>query len=81
MILSAAWGVNSGGTVAWHEWKGLNKMQYKLQDYIAKQNAESLDGGSLRRSSRLGQHMPGSFTDPNDEDDEDDDYIDEDEDD
>ncbi|KAF7972185.1 hypothetical protein HWV62_18770 [Athelia sp. TMB] len=66
VIMSVAWESGRGGsTVARHEWKGLSKMKHKLEDWVEKERAESGE----RRRHPLTRHVPGAFTDDEDEDD------------
>ena len=49
--MSAAWDSTRGGTaIARHEWKGLSKMLYKLEDWVEKeeQEAEEASIGNTR---------------------------------
>jgi DDB1- and CUL4-associated factor 11 len=74
-MMSAGWdNRNSGSVVARHEWKGLSKMNYKLEDWMEKQQAERQEPervtSSRRRASRTSS-MPGGFWDGDDDDDSD----------
>jgi WD repeat-containing protein 23 len=81
--MSAAWDSMRGGTaIARHEWKGLSKMLYKLEDWVEKQEREAEETSigkshpGRRQSERLAQqrharqHVPGSFMMDDDDDDE-----------
>ena len=70
-MLSAAWGSHGESTVARHEWKGLSKMNNKLEDWVEKTKAETVE------RQALGRPLPGAFQDSDD----DDEYIPTDEDD
>lgn len=67
--MSAGWENGRGGSVvARHEWKGLSKMSWSLEDWAekhAEEQAESYASRSpVRRSRRLrdrAQHIPGAF--------------------
>lgn len=50
--LGDGWRSREGSAIARHEWKGLSKMRYKLEDHVAKAKAEEQDSS-----------MPGTFTD------------------
>lgn len=58
VMLSAAWGAHGESTVARHEWKGLSKMNYKLEDWTDKAKAEAAE-----RQVILGRPLPGAFHD------------------
>lgn len=78
--MSAAWSNRSGGTViARHEWKGLAKLRYKLEDWLDKEQQEA--GESPLRRTRPGlrgrRYVPGSYTVSDDDDDSD--WLDEEE--
>ncbi|KLO05285.1 WD40 repeat-like protein [Schizopora paradoxa] len=60
VLMSAAWSARGHSTVARHEWKGLNKMGGKLEDWVAKQQAESMES-EARRNTRGFRNLPGSF--------------------
>ena len=66
-MMSAGWDSGRGGSIlARHEWKGLNKMQGNLKDWVQKHDIEALEGehrvthSQNRRS--VGTYMPGAFT-------------------
>lgn len=69
VIMSAGWESNRGGTViARHEYKGLSKRPYALEDWVAKETQEQNDTSKFnaRRSPRLQRqtrryHVPGRF--------------------
>lgn len=64
--MSVGWESGRGGsTVARHEWKGLSKMSHKLEDWGEKKRLERAE---RRRQTRT-RHIPGAFTDDDDEDD------------
>jgi len=74
VLLSAAWSARGHSTVARHEWKGLSKMNGKLEDWVAKKQAENKEL-EARRSTQGFRALPGSFhRGLGDEDDEDDFY-------
>lgn len=54
--LGDQWRSREGSVIARHEWKGLSKMRYKLEDYLTKQRAELEE-----------MPMPGTFTDSDSE--------------
>ncbi|KAL4241704.1 DDB1- and CUL4-associated factor [Abortiporus biennis] len=67
--LGSGWGMREASIVARHEWKGLAKMNYSLEDYVAKQAA--LNSQRAERASRraaLRGMMPGSFSLDDDDD-------------
>lgn len=58
--MSVGWESHRGGsTVARHEWKGLSKLSYKLEDHSEKQKAERQDRARRRVTTRGG--IPGAF--------------------
>jgi len=66
VMMSAGW-VGGGGwssreesVIARHEWKGLNKMNYALGDYVEKQKSERADRAARRSAFRA--PMPGSYS-------------------
>lgn len=67
VILSAAWASHGESTVARHEWKGLSKLSYNLEDWTEKNRAEEAE-----RRARLNRTLPGSY---NRNDDDDGEYI------
>lgn len=77
VLLSAAWGEGIS-TVARHEWKGLGKLNYKLEDWVEKNDAEGRELRNFHSRTRRGLHtgrrgtIPGAFND----DDDDDEFID-----
>ena len=56
--LGGGWGSNESSVIARHEWKGLSKMGYALEDYVERQNAERTERAARRMATRA---MPGSF--------------------
>ena len=57
--LGGGWGSNESSVIARHEWKGLSKMNYALEDYVERQNAEQSERAARRvAASRL---MPGAY--------------------
>lgn len=84
VIMSAAWTARPGGTIiARHEWKGLSKMHWKLEDWVEKERQEASESPIGRptpnqlSARRRSQHVPGSYIVSDDEDDSD--WVDEDE--
>lgn len=73
--MSAAWDLRYGGTtIARHEWKGLSKLNGRLEDWLEKQQHEDQESLTPRKSNRVrGTTMPGTYAIPDDEDDEDED--------
>ena len=73
--MSAAWSNRTGGTViARHEWKGLSKLRYKLEDWVQKEEQEAGESpplGRRRPGLRERRHVPGSYNVSDDEDDSD----------
>ena len=70
--MSVGWEGNQGfSNVVRHEWKGLNKVNGNLADWMAKKKAEREEMSTNR--SRSGRPIPGSFIGQDDEDEEDDD--------
>ncbi|KAJ3557114.1 hypothetical protein NM688_g1646 [Phlebia brevispora] len=69
--LGSGWGVNESSVIARHEWKGLSKMNYSLEDYVEKQQVEAVDRSerSLRSSAfrTVFSRMPGSYIMDDDE--------------
>lgn len=67
-MMSAAWSsYNEGTSIARHEWKGLSKMHWKLEDWVQKAQQEAFESsrpGSRTQSQTTEsreQHFPGSF--------------------
>jgi WD repeat-containing protein 23 len=60
-MMSAGWdgGRTSKSIVARHEWKGLSKMSYSLEDWGEKQRIERNERASMRARRLL--RIPGSF--------------------
>ena len=70
VLLSAAWG-DDQSTVARHEWKGLNKMNGKLEDWVEKEGAEQLERQRRRPfHSTRARFLPGAFSFGDDDDEE-----------
>lgn len=57
--LGGGWGSNESSVIARHEWKGLSKMQYSLQDYVEQQQSERTERAQRRAVLRA---MPGSYS-------------------
>lgn len=55
-----------GSIVARHEWKGLSKMAYSLEDFTEKQRAERSQR-AVNRAERY-RRVPGAFEEEDDED-------------
>jgi DDB1- and CUL4-associated factor 11 len=76
VLISAAWeSQRHGSTLARHEFKGLSKMSYSLEDWEQKRRDEGAEvQSSNRRSSRIREQalrrllIPGSYLDDDDED-------------
>lgn len=64
--LGSGWGANESSVIARHEWKGLSKMRYSLEDYVEQQESERADRARRRAGLRA---MPGSFRVDTDEED------------
>ena len=66
--LGGGWGTNESSVIARHEWKGLSKMRYSLEDYVEQQNLENAQ--RAQRAPRRGatRAMPGTFRIETDED-------------
>ncbi|KAH9835897.1 WD40-repeat-containing domain protein [Rhodofomes roseus] len=58
--LGTRWGNREGSTIARHEWKGLSKMNNRLQDYVEKQQQELPHAESARSLRSRQRRMPGS---------------------
>lgn len=72
--MSAAWSNRSGGTViARHEWKGLSKLRYKLEDWLEKDEQEAGESplGRRRPGLRGSRYVPGGYIVSDDDDDSD----------
>ena len=73
--MSAAWMSNDRGTtIARHEWKGLSKMRYKLEDWVEKERQEAIEveigsrlAGLRGPRRRATQHVPGHFEEDDEE--------------
>lgn len=67
--MSAAWeGNRAKSCVARHEWKGLNKMSGRLEDWVERKRANESEEGSGRRGERglaarsmSSRRMPGFY--------------------
>lgn len=59
--LGAGWTANEASVIARHEWKGLSKMQYKLEDYVQQQAAEKAERARRARSRPEVLVMPGAY--------------------
>lgn len=57
-----------GSVVARHEWKGLSKMVYSLEDFTEKQRTESTQGVGTRMRATGYRRVPGAFEEEDDED-------------
>lgn len=57
-----------GSVVARHEWKGLSKMAYSLEDYTEKERAERAQGVATRMRATGSQRVPGAFEEEEEED-------------
>lgn len=70
-MMSVGWESSQvgGSVVARHEWKGLSKMAYSLEDYAEKERLERAHGATTRKRAAGHQRVPGAF----EEDDEDED--------
>ncbi|TCD68084.1 hypothetical protein EIP91_011537 [Steccherinum ochraceum] len=66
--LGSGWGARESSIIARHEWKGLSKMRYMLDDYVDKQNQERDERATRRSQLRDAQTMPGAFADSDDDD-------------
>ena len=62
--LGGGWGTNESSVIARHEWKGLSKMRYSLEDYVEQQRSEQTERVPRRPATRL---MPGTFRIDSDE--------------
>lgn len=77
-MVSAAWGAHGTSSVARHEWKGLTKMNGRLEDWEEKRIAEAKERSPvrqrvsertpLRRSVGLSTALPGSYNSDDDDD-------------
>ena len=64
--LGTSWGLAESSVVARHEWKGLSKMSYNLEDYDLKARLEAEEMAHRprvlpRRERATMMAMPGSF--------------------
>lgn len=57
-----------GSVVARHEWKGLSKMAYSLEDFTEKQRREHVQRAANQRVAGY-RRVPGAFEEEDDEDD------------
>lgn len=64
--LGGGWGTNESSVIARHEWKGLSKMGYHLEDHVEQQQSERAERAARRTVMRA---MPGSFRNESDDDD------------
>lgn len=64
--LGGGWGTNESSVIARHEWKGLSKMNYHLEDHVEQQQSERAERAARRTVMRA---MPGSFRNESDDDD------------
>ncbi|KAF9055900.1 WD40-repeat-containing domain protein [Panaeolus papilionaceus] len=61
VIMSAAWDNYHGGTVvARHEYKGLSKMAYSLEDHVERERLEREERSSSQRR-RIYRRVPGAY--------------------
>lgn len=59
--MSAAWDNYHGGTVvARHEYKGLSKMAYSLEDHVERERLEREERSSSQRR-RIYRRVPGAY--------------------
>ena len=85
VMMSAAWGNHGTGSVARHEWKGLTKMNGRLEDWEERRVAEAVEkrsgprerGVPLRRSARLARLLPGAHSSESESDGDDEYFTDE----
>lgn len=56
--LGGGWGTNESSVIARHEWKGLSKMNYSLEDYVEQQHSRRAERAQRRAATRA---MPGTF--------------------
>jgi DDB1- and CUL4-associated factor 11 len=62
--LGGGWGSNESSVIARHEWKGLSKMNYSLEDYVERQQSERAERAARRAGTmRL---MPGAYMNEDD---------------
>ncbi|KAI0347678.1 WD40 repeat-like protein [Trametopsis cervina] len=62
--LGTGWGAAESSVIARHEWKGLAKMGYNLQDHQEKARVEAQEAANARRGVVGGARgMPGAFLD------------------
>jgi len=68
--MSVGWESSSvgGSIVARHEWKGLSKMAYSLEDFTEKQRTEHVQRAASQRAAGY-RRVPGAFEEEDDEDD------------
>ena len=71
--LGSSWGLSEASVIARHEWKGLSKMSYNLEDHVLKERLEAVEREqTARQVQRLAQAhqrraqgrmmmIPGSF--------------------
>lgn len=61
--VGAGWTLNESSVIARHEWKGLSKMRYKLEDHVEQQAAEQAERARRARTrpQRRVLAMPGAY--------------------
>lgn len=59
--LGGGWGTNESSVIARHEWKGLSKMRYSLEDYVDQQNVERTERAERTQRRGAMRAMPGTF--------------------
>ncbi|KAI0073704.1 WD40 repeat-like protein [Panus rudis PR-1116 ss-1] len=78
--LGDGWSSREGSVIARHEWKGLSKMRYSLEDYVGRQVSERAERAQRRNRALEGYPIPGHYSSDDDEwetDEGDGDYVDE----
>ncbi|GJE85863.1 WD40 repeat-like protein [Phanerochaete sordida] len=65
--LGGGWGTNESSVIARHEWKGLSKMRYSLEDYVDQQNLERPERAARTQRRGATRAMPGTFRTETDE--------------
>ncbi|KAH0838129.1 WD40-repeat-containing domain protein [Lanmaoa asiatica] len=70
VLMSVGWESTrvGGSVVARHEWKGLSKMAYSLEDFSEKQRTERAEGAVTGRRAAGCRRVPGAFEEEDDED-------------
>lgn len=68
VLMSVGWESSrvGGSTVARHEWKGLSKMAYSLEDFTEKQHIERGEQATRRVAGY--RRVPGAFEEDDEED-------------